>query len=333
MSPRNAPPVGVSQAIVSRLVSPALNQFPMYTKIMEEAPSRTAGLCSIFKQPSFTSHFAVDEPNPSVWDFEGVYLRPGDRFYMCPNIPHVVYTTAHSIVHGGHFYATSPDFNKLPGHLLDVRTWNGVLDFINMCSLAILFNVLDPRTYQLPPSSDEVDEARYDQYDLNTIPTSDRRRFVFARGLVRQLIEWLGAKFLMKVENAAADSPTISCLEFFRWQLIHYGLYLVEYQRGLDNEDGSDEEDEDNDIPPGVPKRLSELPKLTNENLKKQIEWEICTIPGITDDAWHSALKAEKQINFTFNDEQNRYSPFLALSQPHSQQSRWRRRTRSMHWV
>lgn len=279
---------------------------------------------------------------------------------MRPNSPHTVYSTAHSVVHGGHFIATStlgdtlcglvhclmgekvvtntshpdtvllllrfvhyfhsefvmgnPDFDNLPGHLPDLTTWGGFQDFLNLCSIAVFFNVLNPGTYQLPSSADEVDEYRYEDYDLNTISTPDRRRFAFARGLTCQLIEWLDAHFVVGSSSGAGGSSNStgavpSCLELFRRHLIHHGLYLVEYRRALDEEDDEvvKHSNEECNI---MPARLSELPKLTHANLRKQIRWAICTIPGMTEDAWKAAFDGAEQVNFMFNEEQSRYLPF-----------------------
>ncbi|KAF8869970.1 hypothetical protein CPB84DRAFT_1647699, partial [Gymnopilus junonius] len=119
----------------------------------------------------------------------------GERIVTNTSHPDAVLLLLH-LVHYFHaeFVMGMPDFDNLPGHLPDLTTAEGFMDFIHLCSIGFLFNVLDPRTYQVPSSSD-LDNKRYTAYDANNIPTTDRRRFAFARGLCHQLIEWLDKNF------------------------------------------------------------------------------------------------------------------------------------------
>ena len=57
------------------------------------------------------------------------------------------------------FVLAEPDFEDLPDHLPDLTTPEGFMDLIHMCSIALLFNILDPRTFQLPPSAEDDDES------------------------------------------------------------------------------------------------------------------------------------------------------------------------------
>lgn len=206
------------------------------------------------------------------------------------------------------FIKGHPDFDNLPGHLPDLRTNEGFMDFINLCSLTIFFNVLDPRTYQFPPSAsqpDDLDKRRYEEYDLNAIPEMDRRRFAFSRGLCCQLIEWLDANFDLINPQDNSDELPPSCIEFFRKQVMHHGMYLIDYREKIDQDDEGVQEGSD-----VVPDRLYELPKLTNANLIQQVEWAIFTVPGITPEMWTTVFNGEAQHDYMVAEqEQQRYTP------------------------
>ena len=66
----------------------------------------------------------------------------------------------------------------------------GLYDFMTLCNIGILFNVLDSRTYGTEDQA-YLDVLRMDRYNYNTIPEDDRRSFVYARGLSLELINWL----------------------------------------------------------------------------------------------------------------------------------------------
>ena len=202
-----------------------------------------------------------------------------------------------------------PDFENLPGHLPDPTTYDGFLDLTYMCALALFFNVLDPRTFQVAPVGGSEDRSlaieRYNQYDLNAIPEEERNHFAYARGLSRQLIEWLDAYFQLEPQLG----PPRSCMDFYIQQVLHHGVFIIRYRMRIDEEDegstdeedeGSSEEDdewsseeENEDSPIGcenVPRRLREMPMISQANVDKQVKWALQSLPAVTNAMWEDAL-------------------------------------------
>lgn len=90
---------------------------------------------------------------------------------------------------------------------------SGLLDFMTLCNMGILFNVLDSRTYGTHGAS-YVDILQMDKYDYNTIHEDDRRKFVYARGVSLELIEWLNSGWIVTcVEGNPEESVEIEDLQ------------------------------------------------------------------------------------------------------------------------
>lgn len=81
-----------------------------------------------------------------------------------------------------------------------MTTFDGLLDLLSACTLAILGNVLEPRTYSAPNQS--ADEAMSDtqknfmmKYDRNNIPTNERKAIIYARGVALYMFRWVRSEF------------------------------------------------------------------------------------------------------------------------------------------
>jgi len=81
-------------------------------------------------------------------------------------------------------------------HLPDIKTFDGVLDLISACILAILGNVLDFRTYSAPNQRDDKPKTKTQHammvaYDRNDIPRNERRAICYVRGVALALFDWV----------------------------------------------------------------------------------------------------------------------------------------------
>jgi len=85
-------------------------------------------------------------------------------------------------------------------HLPDMTTFDGLLDLLSACTLAILGNVLDPRTYCAPNQGEdeEMSDAQrlfMVKYDLNNIPSNERKAICYARGVAFSIFHWVRSEF------------------------------------------------------------------------------------------------------------------------------------------
>lgn len=97
------------------------------------------------------------------------------------------------------------------GHLPDLTTMPELLDFLTLCNMGILFNVLDRCTYGTPGQS-YIDSLHIDQYDYNTIPEDDHQKFIYTRGLSLELIQWLSSRLILKSNTNPQDTLGIEDL-------------------------------------------------------------------------------------------------------------------------
>jgi hypothetical protein len=81
-------------------------------------------------------------------------------------------------------------------HLPDVRTVDGLLDLISGCTLVILGNVVDFRTYCAPNQTEDTktttEQLRlWKEFDRNDIQGDERMAMCYARGLALCVFEWI----------------------------------------------------------------------------------------------------------------------------------------------
>jgi hypothetical protein len=87
-------------------------------------------------------------------------------------------------------------------HLPDVNTFNGLLDLLSACILAILGNVLDFRTYSAPNQDENSpisgpQKVLMAKYDRNDIPRNERMAICYVRGVALSLFDWVRSQFII----------------------------------------------------------------------------------------------------------------------------------------
>jgi hypothetical protein len=101
-------------------------------------------------------------------------------------------------------------------HLPDVRTVNGLLDLISGCTLAILGNVLDFRTYLAPNQTEEQPTTKeqrrlWKKFDRNNIPGDERLSICYARGIALAVSRWIREWCIVKTPDGKVveDLPSM----------------------------------------------------------------------------------------------------------------------------
>jgi hypothetical protein len=153
----------------------------------------------------------------------------------------------------------------------------GLTDFVTLCNVVILFNVLDSRTYGTPDQTED-DSLRIKRHDCNTISDDDRRKFVYARGMSLELLRWVATKFVV-FDDYSREEYSMQ-----EWQDIHMtqlGLYMLQYLEHWIKEESQ------TDNP--------QLPAIDVDSLKKQLDWAIYTVPWIAED-W-----TEEKMHYTLH--------------------------------
>lgn len=144
--------------------------------------------------------------------------------------------------------------------------------------MGILFNVLDSRMYGTPGQS-YIDTLHMDKYDYNTIPEEDCSKFVYARGVSLELIEWLNSKWILTcVEGNPQEQLDMEDLQV---QLItRQGLSMLQYMNKWTEEQNEKDSLYFTNINPDV--------------LQKQLEWAMHTIPWM-ESSWSDTLKEDAE--------------------------------------
>jgi len=101
-------------------------------------------------------------------------------------------------------------------HLPNVRTLNGLLDLISGCTLAVLGNVLDFRTYSAPNQSENQKTTRaqarlWSDFDRNDIPGDERMAICYTRGIALTVFEWIRRWCIVKTPDGevVSDLPSM----------------------------------------------------------------------------------------------------------------------------
>jgi hypothetical protein len=158
----------------------------------------------------------------------------------------------------------------------------GLLDFLTLCNMGILFNTLDRRTYGEP---DEIPyESIYkNKYDYNTIPDSDRRAYVYARGISLDLISWLNSRLVVTgVEGNADPQERLEIKDLQVQYITRQGLTMLQYLENWIAEEKKKEE--------------SHFPNVDIDSLGNQLSWAMDTIPWM-ETSWSDA-KNENDESF-----------------------------------
>ena len=162
------------------------------------------------------------------------------------------------------------------GHLPDLTTMSGLLDLLTLCNLGIFFNVLDRRTYgEEDPSY--LDTLRLDKYDYNAISEEDRRKYVYARGLSLELIQWLNTRMIITGVEGNSNPQERLEIEDLHVQIItRQGLTIFQY---LEKWIAEEKKKED-----------PHFPIVDKDSLEKQMAWAMATIPWI-ETSWRETLE------------------------------------------
>jgi hypothetical protein len=80
-------------------------------------------------------------------------------------------------------------------HLPDVDRIDGLMNLLSACVLVVLGNVLDFRTYRAPTQEENQKADKNQQtlidYEINTIPVSERLAICYSRGIALHIINWI----------------------------------------------------------------------------------------------------------------------------------------------
>jgi hypothetical protein len=80
-------------------------------------------------------------------------------------------------------------------HLPDVDHIDGLMNLLSACLLVVLGNVLDFRTYRAPTQEENQKADKNEQilidYEINTIPVSERLAICYSRGVALHLMNWI----------------------------------------------------------------------------------------------------------------------------------------------
>jgi hypothetical protein len=95
-------------------------------------------------------------------------------------------------------------------HLPDVETFDGLLDLVSACSLVILGDILDVRTYSAPNQGDDeeisnVQRSLMLKYDQNNIPRNERLAIIYAQGVAFSIFNWVQSHFIVTGPDGDVD--------------------------------------------------------------------------------------------------------------------------------
>ncbi|KDR86190.1 hypothetical protein GALMADRAFT_219157 [Galerina marginata CBS 339.88] len=151
----------------------------------------------------FINNMDTYSPCTERWDVEAIYLEPGDAIILPPNMPHSVYTADHLICFGGHFFTSFTMKNTLVAvihnffcyHIstnTDHFEWR---DFIHRITTFFHHTIVTGTVI----GAFNVQLARHEQFDLNTMTGFDRRKCVHHRSLAWDIVHHIDAKY--RAEN------------------------------------------------------------------------------------------------------------------------------------
>ena len=113
------------------------------------------------------------------------------------------------------FFVADTPLDSEYSHLPDLRTLDGVLDLLSACSLIILGNVLDFRTYSAPNQGEEEEASAAQRhlmaaYDLNHITANERQALCYARGVALSIFDWVRNTLVITAPdaNVVRDLPS-----------------------------------------------------------------------------------------------------------------------------
>jgi hypothetical protein len=115
-------------------------------------------------------------------------------------------------------------------HLPDVNNIDGLMNLLSACVLVVLGNVLDFRTYRAPTQEENQKADKNQQilidYEINTIPLSERFSICYSRGVALHLINWI-RRFCVITGPAGEDVKDLPSYFF-----VQIAQTLIKYKSG-----------------------------------------------------------------------------------------------------
>ncbi|KDR76668.1 hypothetical protein GALMADRAFT_67271, partial [Galerina marginata CBS 339.88] len=128
------------------------------------------------------------------------------------------------------------DNPRVLAHIPNLNDMEGVLNFLSLCNLVILANVLDGRTYQGWGQEDEKRTKKHlhdiKAYDRNAIPFEEREKYRHARGMCLHMLLWFGARYEATFHDPTGKDVPIDVLcDLVFAYLVQQGRALLLYKQ------------------------------------------------------------------------------------------------------
>jgi hypothetical protein len=122
-------------------------------------------------------------------------------------------------------------------HLPPLSTMDGARNLFSLTTIALLANVLDERTYQLPTKFMADDIVRcHEMFDLNAIPVVEHHQNCYARGLALNLILWYFQKYTFSRIGSAENLDGYA--QIFVPFAVHIGRQIIRYKYASKSAEG-----------------------------------------------------------------------------------------------
>ncbi|KAF8170798.1 hypothetical protein BJ912DRAFT_840117, partial [Pholiota molesta] len=120
-------------------------------------------------------------------------------------------------------------------HVPALKTEESLMDFLVVCGLGVLINVLSLETYTAPGlngrfAMDKTQAQQWKKYDINVLSEDDRKLYCLARAQSFELIAWLNWNFSTGLENIPMES-------LFTIMLTNMCKMLCDYKWRADKEE------------------------------------------------------------------------------------------------
>ncbi|KAF8174866.1 hypothetical protein BJ912DRAFT_1064510 [Pholiota molesta] len=120
-------------------------------------------------------------------------------------------------------------------HVPALKTEESLMDFLVVCGLGVLINVLSLETYTAPGlngrfAMDKTQAQQWKKYDINALSEDDRKLYCLARAQSFELIAWLNWNFSTGLENIPMES-------LFTIMLTNMCKMLCDYKWWADKEE------------------------------------------------------------------------------------------------
>ncbi|KAG6914084.1 hypothetical protein DXG01_002501 [Tephrocybe rancida] len=133
--------------------------------------------------------FDLDACNSDRLDIEVAVVDIQDMLFMQPNTLHVVITPKPSVIKGGHFFTIATDsLARDAGHVLDVSSFEQLVDLFCFCNVFEVFNMLSEWEY-------------LDEFSVESVKA--RRHAINHRKHAREIKEWFFCNYHLTLNGEA----------------------------------------------------------------------------------------------------------------------------------